>query len=189
MAIPKGFTMLLQPHGETPGLWERAAFGTMSRTYKRRLANMTYLPEEIKSRVMTYSVDLPNMKEYKKMSATERYNLWEQIDKFLNLKSTTKRGYSQIVNKRYDTWSKKVPGLTHEQFDNLMKKGLFNTAKKFLDSNQIVSAMKGILQGGNEEDLKQLMSILEKTTQADNDRRETQMEFSRLLSKVMISPD
>lgn len=188
MAIPKGFHHPLVPHGKEPGLWERTTYSHMLRNYKRRLANMTYLPEEIKKRVMTYSVDAPNMKEYKKMTATERYNLWEQMEKFMSLKSTTKRGYNTIISKRFKAWKEKVPELTREQFDKVTKNKLFNTAKKVLDSNQIISALKGVLENGDEDDMKVFMKILESTTLEDVDRKATQMEFARLLSKVIIAP-
>lgn len=190
MKLPKGFTKtILHPHGTEVGEWERVTYQRMVRQYKQRINNLDYLPENIRDRVLTYKIDdIPNLRAYRKMSPTDRFNLFERLEKFLSLKSTTKRGYSKIVTERYRAWKKKVPELTREIFDRIMQKNLFADAKKYLDSRQIIGVLKNIMESGSEEHLEDLIRIMMQITSEDADRKASQQEFSRLMAKSKIRP-
>lgn len=166
---------------------EAKAYKNLVRRYKRRSGKgLDYLPDEVKRRVEKKAPDLvPNLRAFKKMNPGERLNLFRQLEGYLRQKATTKKGYNAVVDNRYKTWKKKVPGLTKKQFEAIVKNGLFNDLKQFYDSDQIIDDIASIVSNPNAKD-KAVQKYLEKIESLTHMKsgKEAQKKYAEIQRKV-----
>lgn len=166
---------------------EVRAYKNLVRRYKRHSGKgLDYLPEEIRRRVEKKAPDLiPNVRAFKKMNPGERLNLFRKLEGYLRQKSTTKKGYQDVIDKRFLKWKEKIPGLTKEQFEQIVKNGFFNKWKKIFDSDQIVEDLAAIIGNPNrkEDAIEEYRNQMEEYSKMPSGK-EAQQKYNELHEKL-----
>ena len=166
---------------------EVRAYRNLVRRYKRHSGKgLDYLPDEIKRRVEKKAPDfIPNVRNFKKMNPGERLNLFRKLEGYLRQKSVTKKSYEQVIDKRFMKWKEKIPNLTKEQFEQIVKNGFFNTWKKIFDSDQIVEDLAAIIGNPNrkEDAIEQYRNQMEEFSKMSSGK-EAQQKYNELHEKL-----
>lgn len=170
---------------------EVRAYKNLVRRYKRHSGKgLDYLPEEIRRRVEKKAPDLiPNVRMFKKMNPGERLNLFRQLEGYLKQKGVTKSGYEKVVDNRYKSWARKIPGLTKKQFDRIVKNGLFNDLKQIFDSDQIIEDLAAIIGNPNakENAVEKYMQQMENLSKMESGK-EAQKKYNEMKEEIRKGP-